>query len=103
MGTVIWDKPEFHSKNYIWPVGYKSTRKLPSTSNSKEYITYRSEILYGEKGPIFQVTPLDNSNLVFQHATSSGVWVDVLKRIKKRSNVSVSGPEVIIIYIYIYN
>lgn len=30
-----------------------------------------------------------------QHSTSSGVWCEMLKMIKKKSSVSVSGPEVL--------
>lgn len=26
MGRVIFDRPKFHAKRYIWPVGFKSTR-----------------------------------------------------------------------------
>jgi hypothetical protein len=57
-------------------------------------VEYTSEIIDGGKIPLFQVTPSDNPSLVLQHNTSSGVWVEMLKLIKKRPNVSVSGPEV---------
>jgi len=89
----VWDRPNFHSRNYIWPVGYKSTRKFPSISNPGEYVTYTSEIIDGGSGPIFQVTPSDDPSLVIKHATSSGVWCETLKLIKKRPTVSISGPE----------
>jgi hypothetical protein len=23
LGTVVWDRPNYHARNYIWPVGYK--------------------------------------------------------------------------------
>jgi hypothetical protein len=29
LGVIVHDRPSYHSKNYIWPVGYRSTRKLP--------------------------------------------------------------------------
>jgi len=93
LGRVVYDKPAYHSKAYIWPVGYKSMRKLPSIKNTKEYVFYTSEILDGGKAPIFQVSPQDNPNLKVTHSTSSGVWCEVLKMIKRKPNVSVSGPE----------
>jgi hypothetical protein len=33
LGTIVWDKPAFHARNYIWPVGFK--RKMPSINNPK--------------------------------------------------------------------
>jgi len=49
--------------------------------------------LDGGEAPIFQVTPSDNPSLILRHSTSSGVWCETLKLIKKKPNVSVSGPE----------
>jgi len=93
LGTVVYDRPAFQSKNYIWPVGFKSTRKLPSIKHAGEHTTYASEIIDGGTAPLFTITPADDPTLLFKHATSSGVWVEALKLIKKRPNVSVSGPE----------
>ncbi len=45
------------------------------------------------KGPVFTVTPADDPSRVLTHSTSSGVWCETLKLIKKKANVSVSGPE----------
>jgi len=93
LGSIVWDRPAFSSRNYIWPVGFKSQRRLPSVKRSGEYVIYTSEIIDGGNAPIFQVTPADDSNLVMKHTTSSGVWCEMLKLIKKKPTVSVSGPE----------
>ncbi len=47
LGTVVYDRSNYWSRNYIWPVGFKSSRKLPSIKNSGEYVTYYSEITDG--------------------------------------------------------
>jgi len=69
----------------------------------------------GDDAPIFRVTPEDQPREVFEYSTSSGVWTQVflssvspspslppdivaimtqvLKAIKKKPSVSVSGPE----------
>jgi len=93
LGAIVWDRPAFSSRNYIWPVGFKSQRRLPSVKRSGEYVIYTSEIIDGGNAPIFQVTPSDDPNLIMKHTTSSGVWCEMLKLIKKKPTVSVSGPE----------
>jgi hypothetical protein len=94
LGTIVYDRPGYHAKAYLWPVGFKSQRRLPSMSDPKNYIYYTSEILDGGPAPIFRVSPSDNPSMGVQAPTSSGVWCEMLKLIKKRANVSVSGPEV---------
>lgn len=93
LGTIVYDRPAFHSKGYIFPVGFKSVRKLPSPSQPDKLINYYSEILDGGNAPIFKVTA-QNNEISFTEATSSGVWCTALCKIKKRDKVSVSGPEV---------
>eukprot|EP01114_Cavostelium_apophysatum_P015128 TRINITY_DN4061_c0_g1_i1.p1 TRINITY_DN4061_c0_g1~~TRINITY_DN4061_c0_g1_i1.p1 ORF type:complete len:2056 (-),score=800.22 TRINITY_DN4061_c0_g1_i1:68-6235(-) len=93
LGNIVHDRPAFHSRNYIWPVGYKSVRKLQSVVNPDTHTTYASEILDGKSGPIFRVSAADSKNVAVQHHTSSGAWCEMLKLIKKKSTVSVSGPE----------
>jgi hypothetical protein len=102
LGTVVYDRQAFWNKNYIWPAGFKSSRKLPSIKNPNEYVTYTSEIVDGgSSGPVFTVTPADDPSRVFSHSTSSGVWCETLKLIKKKPNVSVSGPEVFFLLWYL--
>jgi hypothetical protein len=26
LGEIVWDRPLFHSKQYLWPTGFKSTK-----------------------------------------------------------------------------
>ena len=75
-------------------------------------MNYTSEIIDGGNGaPLFRVTPEDDPEHPFVATTSSStglyitclslcaeVWVDVLKKVKRRQTVSVSGPEVTVIW-----
>jgi len=93
LGTVVWDKPAYHARNYIWPVGFKSTRKMPSVKNSKIHVEYTSEIVDCGDAAGFKVTPHDAPELSMVYNTASRVWMEMLKKIKRRSTISVSGPE----------
>ncbi|PRP87395.1 chromodomain helicase hrp1 [Planoprotostelium fungivorum] len=106
LGKVVYDRTTFHSKTYIWPVGFTSVRRLPSLKNSSTLTEYTSTIVDGGQAPIFQarhpsltlltdmqITAEDDPSFKQQHTTSSGVWVETLKIIKRKANVSVSGPE----------
>ncbi len=94
LGEVRWENAAFHSKAYIWPVGYDSTRRLPSLKDVNSYSIWHSTIEQDAQGkPSFVVYSEDDPARLFRHHTSSGVWVECLKKIKRRQTVSVSGPE----------
>eukprot|EP01116_Phalansterium_solitarium_P005921 TRINITY_DN181_c0_g3_i1.p1 TRINITY_DN181_c0_g3~~TRINITY_DN181_c0_g3_i1.p1 ORF type:complete len:1275 (+),score=555.76 TRINITY_DN181_c0_g3_i1:199-3825(+) len=93
LGVIEYDRPSFHSKQYIWPVGFRSSRDFPSIIAPGERVQYISEILDGGSMPLFRVIPTDCPQHAWTATTSSAVWVEALRAIKNRPNVSVSGPE----------
>jgi len=101
LGKVVWDKPDFHSTKYIWPVGYKSERLCPSTLDPEQRVGYISEIVDEDNKPMFKVTPTDCPENSVTAATPTSAWTEILTRINnlktpqmgKRQVVSVSGPE----------
>ena len=93
LGTVDYTRPTFHAKKYIYTIGYQSTRSLPSCIDPTESVTYYSEIMDGGNHPLFCVWAADNPQKVWKHTTPSGVWQNVLREVRRKPNVSVSGPE----------
>jgi hypothetical protein len=95
LGTVVHDRSLFHNEKYIWPVGFRSVRELPSLLDParNKMTTYVSEIVDGGKAPLFKITPTDAPNEAIVHQAPSGAWRSMLGRIKQRTDVSVSGPE----------
>jgi len=101
LGKVVWDKADFHSAKYIWPVGYKSERLCPSTLDPEQRVGYISEIIDVDNKPMFKVTPTDCPDNAVIASTPTSAWTDILTRINnlktpqmgKRQVVSVSGPE----------
>eukprot|EP00727_Mastigamoeba_balamuthi_P008091 m51a1_g3902 putative transforming growth factor beta regulator 1 (387) ;mRNA; f:117802-119534 len=103
LGTIVTDRKKFHSKYYIWPVGYKSTKQYTSMTTIDAKATYISEILDGGDAPKFRVTCIEEGkkDTVIEGATASGVWAEIHKRADavkesvsgKRQFTQLSGPE----------
>jgi N6-adenosine-specific RNA methylase IME4 len=97
LGTVEYERNQYHTYRYIYPIGYKSKRVYTSYINPKVTTTYINEILDGGDKPLFRVTAKDDPNSCFSADSPSGCCVQVVKRIddvktEKRTNVTVSGP-----------
>ena len=98
LGTVVIDRPAFHSKRYIWPVGYKSSRVYASIVNPTTQSTYYCRIGDGTDAPKFEVWSEELPDRIFSAATPTGAWSSVIKlaneiRNKKDTSNSVSGPD----------
>lgn len=52
IGTVVWDRDGYHNPRYIWPVGFKSKKYLPSLTTPSTKTGYVSEILDGGSVPV---------------------------------------------------
>lgn len=97
LGEIAWDRPAYHNRRYILPVGFHSTRPYLSTVDPNSSTIYHSRILDGGNAPIFQVTADDAPGAVFQAPTSTGAWTAVVRqanqlRSRDISN-SASGPD----------
>ncbi|KAH8551223.1 F/Y rich C-terminus-domain-containing protein [Umbelopsis sp. PMI_123] len=98
IGTIVCDREGFHNPRYIWPVGFKSKKYLPSLTTPSKKTGYISEILDGGNAPIFQVTPEDSPTNVFSGASASGVWKQLLDQIASlgvTAKTHASGPEML--------
>ncbi|KAG2181735.1 hypothetical protein INT44_008550 [Umbelopsis vinacea] len=96
IGSVVCDREGFHNPRYIWPVGFKSKKYLPSLTTPSKKTGYISEILDGGNAPI--VTPEDSPSTVFSGASASGVWKQLLDQIASlgvTAKTHASGPEML--------
>ncbi|EAX93144.1 F/Y-rich N-terminus family protein [Trichomonas vaginalis G3] len=102
MGTVVWDRPAFHSERYLYPDGFETERLYQSCLDLDDKIWYKSSIHdTGDDTPVFRVT-VPNSDLVFEGAAPSKPWLLVIKAIEdlKREqglaanrSMTISGPD----------
>lgn len=101
LGTIVTDRPKYHSKRYIWPVGFKSSRVYTSMFDVSRRCMYTSEILDGGPEPRFMVTSSEDEEHPIIATTASGAWAEVGKRVGelkdaisgRKTNTQLSGPE----------
>ena len=51
LGGIVHDRPAYHNKRYIMPVGYHSSRLYLSTINSEAQTIYHNRIKDGGRCP----------------------------------------------------
>lgn len=99
IGTIVYDRPDFHSERYIYPAGYKVTRLYTDLTNPAERTTWISEIIdTGKKKPLFRAYQENDPKISFEGETPSAPWVMILKKASKikgdnKKTNTISGPE----------
>jgi hypothetical protein len=96
-GQIVHDRPAFHNKRYIWPIGYHSSRPYMSAIDAEAQTVYHSRIVDGGAGPVFDVSADDNPDQHYQSPTPTGAWTAIVKqcnavRGREYAN-SASGPD----------
>jgi chromodomain-helicase-DNA-binding protein 7 len=99
LGHIVTDRPCFHTKEFIFPAGFKSSRLYASTIDPLRKARYTSEILdIGSDLPLFRVT-MDSHPEVFFEGNFPGVpWNSIAQRVlevrgSRHRSVRLSGPE----------
>ncbi len=99
LGNIIHDRPAYHNKRYILPVGFHSSRPYLSCldANNTSVITYHSTIVDNGSAPLYQVSPEGHPDVIFSSTSSTGAWAAVAKAVSqlrgRDSAPSVSGPD----------
>lgn len=98
LGAIVHDRPAYHTRRNIMPVGFHTTRTYLSCLDPNEgLITYHSVILDNGPAPLYQVYPEGHPESAFTSASSTGVWNAVAKAAAqirgKDSAPAISGPD----------
>lgn len=97
LGEVVFDRPAYHNKRYILPVGFTTKRSYFSVTAPESSCYYLSTILDNGPAPLYQVTPEGHPEMAFQSASTTGAWAAVAKAAAsirgKDTAPSVSGPD----------
>lgn len=97
LGQVVSDRPAYHTKRYIYPVGFHSSRSYFSTKDPEAMTIYHSRILDGGPVPQFTVTAEDDPDNPLSGATTTAVWSTIMRQAAtlrgKEPAGSASGPD----------
>ncbi|OBZ89259.1 Transforming growth factor beta regulator 1 [Choanephora cucurbitarum] len=78
-GTVVFDEPGFHTRNFIFPVGYTVQTLYPSAINPKTYTLMTARIIHGGSRPHFLVQAADQPRHPVTRPTAIGAWAPFIK------------------------
>eukprot|EP00873_Tetraselmis_striata_P008574 jgi/Tetstr1/428838/TSEL_018825.t1 len=104
LGKLVVDRPGFHSKNYMLPVGFRSQRMYASYTVPHRRVPYTCEILDGGDAPLFKLTAEDSPSTPVTGNSATSVWAQIVQRVailkaasdpshKGKQLPNVSGPE----------
>lgn len=79
LGKIKLHPDTFHTKQYIFPVGYQVESIYDSMINPKSKTLYTLSVLDGGDEPIFQVLAYDQPNQVISATKCNTVWLKVQK------------------------
>jgi len=101
----ITPRPGFHTRTYIWPINFTSTRFYSSMRDPSIKVSYTSKIVDTGVAPGFVIEAADDNTAEptrkpTVHATASAAWLEILRIVNekrpeasRRKKPSVSGPE----------
>lgn len=89
LGKIKLHPDTFHTKQYIFPVGYQVESIYDSMINPKSKTLYTLSVLDGGDEPIFQVLAYDQPNQVISATKCNTVWLKVLTKVNAiRENIN---------------
>ena len=95
LGKVNFQDPNFHSKKYIWPIGFKTQRFYFNREGEEGKCLYTNEIIQDNGEIRFKVSSEDPKDIPVIKSTASGAWAVIGKRTAGAQDVArrLSGPE----------
>ncbi|XP_013415518.1 transforming growth factor beta regulator 1 [Lingula anatina] len=98
IGEVVCDRAGYHSNDYIYPVGFCTTRLYASLDDPLKQCIYTCKITDNGPKPKFEICPDDNPSVVFASDSASECHRMLLERIRRISGVDLveakgKGPD----------
>lgn len=100
LGTIVTDRVGFHNEKYIFPAGFKSTRRSASTLDPTQKVRWNCEIIdTNQSVPLFRVSMEENPTVCFEGNSPTSPWTLILKILlsfrspENNKGLSISGPE----------
>ncbi|KAJ3343247.1 magnesium ion transporter [Gonapodya sp. JEL0774] len=100
LGRVEFERDSYHSRAYIFPIGYRTSKRYMSIHDPQAETNWIQTIEDGGDAPRFVLTPEDKPDEIITGASCSAVWTQLIRggtgyKIRGRDFLSnsVSGPE----------
>jgi hypothetical protein len=98
LGKIEHEREQYHTKNNLFPIGYKIQREAGSMYKRGKKASYICEILDNGDKPLYRITCKEPPYEVIERTSSTACWLEVTKRIKKlnhtiQGKVTISGPD----------
>ncbi|XP_037927595.1 transforming growth factor beta regulator 1 [Teleopsis dalmanni] len=91
-GEIITSNPNFHTTNWIYPVGFISTRIYAHPKNPQNKCVYTCKILNNAGIPQFQIIPNNDLDSIFVGDTPSVCHQNILEALQRTLAGIVSLP-----------
>lgn len=98
LGEIVSDRPGFHTAEYIYPVGFCTTRVYAGVHENHTKCLYTCKIQDGGPSPQFEISPEDTRGQSFTGTTASECHQKLLDAVLKTRSLELStlenkGPE----------
>lgn len=84
-GEIVSENPNFHSQNWIYPVGYVATRIFAHPKDPQRKCVYTCKILNNAGTPQFQLIPDNDFDSVFFGETAAHCHQGLLEALQRAS------------------
>uniref|UniRef100_UPI00358FAC58 transforming growth factor beta regulator 1 isoform X3 n=1 Tax=Myxine glutinosa TaxID=7769 RepID=UPI00358FAC58 len=91
LGEIIPDRPAFHDTHHIFPVGFCSTRTLPSAHPGLPQALYTCQIKDGGQGPQFEIVPEDTPQNPFVASSAAACLASLLRSLHSSRGKTLPG------------
>ena len=82
LGNVVFDRPAYHTRRFIYPVGFLSERSYASYRQPGTKTVYTCEVLDGGVRPEFKITVSDDMDNPIVAADPTAAWRVVEQRVQ---------------------
>eukprot|EP00960_Hanusia_phi_P041756 755143-Hanusia_phi.AAC.2 len=82
LGVIVWDRPAYHTKRFLFPVGFVSERLYASYRQPGQSTCYTCEILDGGERPNFRISVQDDTENPITAKSPTEAWKVVEQRVQ---------------------
>ena len=82
LGNIVHDRPAYHTRRFIYPVGFLSERTYASYRQPGSKTVYVCEVLDGGRAPEFKITVIDDMDNPIVAADPTAAWRVVEQRVQ---------------------